>query len=253
MSVVKKSSTLLPLLLSAAIVLGISGCNDDKASEKAAEKSTQAPAQPALQSDLQQFSYSVGVLMAEDMKSKGMTELDEVVMGMAIRDVLDGKPSQLSEEQMGAALEKAAQKMMEKRVAEANAEAEQSRTAGEKFRAENGAKEGVTTLPSGIQYKVLTEGSGEKPTLDSTVVAHYHGSLIDGSVFDSSYDRGAPATFALKRVVQGWQEVVPMMPVGSKWQVVLPPELAYGENGAPPKIGGNETLIFDIELLEIKK
>ncbi len=251
MPVVNKSSTLLPLLLSAAVVLGVSGCNDDKATEKSTEAA--APAQTALQSDLQQFSYSVGVLMAEDMKSKGMTELDEVVMGMAIRDVLDGKPAQLNEEQMGAALEKAAQKMMEQRAAKAKAEADESMMAGEKFRAENGTKEGVTTLPNGIQYKVLTEGNGEKPTLDSTVVAHYHGSLIDGSVFDSSYDRGAPATFALKRVVKGWQEVLPMMPVGSKWQVVIPPEMAYGETGAPPKIGGNETLVFDIELVEIKK
>lgn len=252
MPVIKKSAALLPLLLSAAVVVGVSGCNDDKATEKEKAPATVA-AQPALQSDLQQFSYSVGVLMAEDMKSKGMTELDEVAMGTAIRDVLDGKPMQLSEEQMGAALEKAAQKMMEKRAAEAKAEADQSKQAGEKYLAENGAKEGVVTLPSGIQYKVLTEGNGEKPTIDSTVVAHYHGSLIDGTVFDSSYDRGAPATFALKRVVKGWQEVLPMMPVGSKWQVVIPSEFAYGETGAPPKIGGNETLIFDIELVEIKK
>ena len=253
MSVINKSAALLPLLLSAAVVLGVSGCNDDKATDKAAEKTAVAPAQAALQSDLQQFSYSVGVLMAEDMKSKGMTELDEAAMGMAIRDVLDGKPGQLSEEQMGAALEKAAQKMMEQRAAKAKGEADQSKMAGEKFLADNGAKEGVTTLPSGIQYKVLTEGTGEKPTIESTVVAHYHGSLIDGSVFDSSYDRGAPATFALNRVVKGWQEVLPMMPVGSKWQVVIPSEFAYGETGAPPKIGGNETLIFDIELVEIKK
>ena len=237
MSVIKKSAALLPLLLSAAVVVGVSGCNDDKAAEKA--PATPVAAQP-LQSDLQQFSYSVGVLMAEDMKSKGMTELDEAVMGVAIRDVLDGKTKQLSEEQMGAAL------------AKASAEAEESKQAGVKYLAENGAKEGVITLPSGIQYKVLTEGAGEKPTIESTVVAHYHGSLINGTVFDSSYDRGAPATFALSRVVKGWQEVLPMMPVGSKWQVVIPSEFAYGETGAPPKIGGNETLIFDIELVEIK-
>jgi FKBP-type peptidyl-prolyl cis-trans isomerase FklB len=187
------------------------------------------------------------------MQSKGMKELDEVAMGMAIRDVLDGKPTQLDDEQMGAALEKAAQQLMEERVAEANAKAEAAKLAGEKYLAENGAKEGVITLPSGIQYKVLTEGSGEKPTLESTVVAHYKGTLVDGTVFDSSYDRGSPATFALSRVVKGWQEVLPMMAVGSKWQVVIPPELAYGENGAPPKIGGNETLLFDIELIEIKK
>ena len=245
MSVINKG---LSLLLGAAIVAGISGCNDDKAAESAV-----ATAPSALQSDVEKFSYSVGVLMAEDMKSKGMTELDELAMAGAIRDVLDGKPMKLSEEQMGEALEKAAQKIMDERVARANAEAEQTKMAGEKFLAENGAKEGVVTLPSGIQYKVLTEGSGEKPTVESTVVAHYHGTLIDGTVFDSSYDRGTPATFALNRVVKGWQEVLPMMPVGSKWQVAIPSEFAYGETGAPPKIGGNATLLFDIELVEIKK
>lgn len=242
------TQTPIALLLGAAIVLGLTGCGE----EKAAEKSDDTTNAQVLKSDLEQFSYSVGVMMARDMQSKGMNELDEKAMGMAIRDVLDSKPVQLTDEQMGHALEKAAQKLMEQRLAESKAKAEQSKTAGEQFRAENGAKEGVTTLPSGIQYKVLSEGQGEKPTINSTVVAHYHGTLTDGSVFDSSVDRGAPATFALSRVVKGWQEIVPMMPVGSKWQVVIPPEMAYGETGAPPKIGGNETLVFEIELIEIK-
>ncbi len=245
MSVTTKS---LSLLLGATLVLGLNGCGE----EQKAEEKPATPAKPALQSDLEQFSYSVGVLMAQDMQAKGMNELDEKAMGMGVRDVLDGKPQQLTEEQMGHALEKAAQKMMEDRLAKANAAASEAKAAGDAFRAENGAKEGVTTLPSGIQYKVLSEGKGDKPTVESTVVAHYHGTLIDGSVFDSSVERGTPATFALSRVVKGWQEVVPMMPVGSKWQVVIPPELAYGETGAPPKIGGNETLVFEIELIEIK-
>lgn len=245
MSVINKS---VALLLSAAVVVGVSGCNEDK--EKAA---VAAPKIPALQSDIQKFSYSVGVLMARDMKKKGMNELDEVAMGTAIRDVIDGKPMQLTDEQMGAALEQAAQKLMQERLAKSKAAAEQAKAAGEKYLAENMAKEGVVTLPSGIQYKVLTEGQGEKPTMESTVVANYKGSLIDGTVFDSSYERGSPATFALARVVKGWQEVLPLMPVGSKWQVAIPSELAYGETGAPPKIGGNETLLFDIELVEIKQ
>jgi FKBP-type peptidyl-prolyl cis-trans isomerase FklB len=247
MSVITRS---LSLLLGVVVLIGLNGCGEEKKAERPVEA---APSAPALQSDLEQFSYSVGVLMAKDMQSKGMSELDEKAMGMAIRDVLDNKPTQLTEEQMGHALEKAAQKMMEERLAKANAAAAEAKQAGEAFRAENGAKEGVTTLPSGIQYKVLSEGAGEKPTVESTVVAHYHGTLIDGSVFDSSVERGTPATFALSRVVKGWQEVLPMMAVGSKWQVVIPPELAYGETGAPPKIGGNATLVFEIELVEIKK
>jgi FKBP-type peptidyl-prolyl cis-trans isomerase FklB len=244
MSVINKS---VALLLSAALVVGLSGCNDGKGPVVA--ESTKVP---ALQSDLEKFSYSVGVLMATDMKQKGIDGLDERAMGRAIRDVLDDKPLQLDEEQMTAALEQAAQKIMEDQLARAKAEAEQAKAAGESYLAENGRREGVVTLPSGIQYQVLTEGSGEKPTLESTVVAHYHGTLIDGTVFDSSHERGSPATFALARVVQGWQEVLPLMPVGSKWQVVIPSELAYGETGAPPKIGGNETLLFDIELVAIK-
>jgi FKBP-type peptidyl-prolyl cis-trans isomerase FklB len=245
MSVINKS---VALLLSAAVVAGLSGCNDDKAAVAVAV----AP-QPALQSHVEQYSYSVGVLLAQDMKKKGMKALDEVALGTAIRDVFDAKPLQMSEEQMGASLELAAQKLMEDRLAEASAMGAEAKAAGEKYLAENKVKEGVVSLPSGIQYKVLTEGTGEKPTLESTVVAHYHGSLIDGTVFDSSYERGSPATFSLARVVKGWQEVLPLMPVGSKWQVAIPSEMAYGETGAPPKIGGNETLLFDIELVDIKK
>jgi FKBP-type peptidyl-prolyl cis-trans isomerase FklB len=243
MSVIHKS---IALLLSVVVVVGVSGCNNDS------KEAATAPQRPALQSDIEKFSYSVGVLMAQDMKNKGMTELDELAMGMAIRDVIDDKPLQLSEEQMGAALELAAQKLMEERTAKASAKGELAKAAGEKYLTENKAKEGVVSLPSGIQYMVLTEGKGEKPTLESTVVAHYQGSLIDGTVFDSSYERGSPATFALGRVVKGWQEVLPLMPVGSKWQVAIPSDLAYGETGAPPKIGGNETLLFDIELVDIK-
>jgi FKBP-type peptidyl-prolyl cis-trans isomerase FklB len=245
MSVINKS---VALLLSAAVVVGVSGCNGDKEQAVA-----EAPKQPALQSDVEKFSYSVGVLMATDMKKKGITELNEVAMGTAIRDVIDGKPLQLTEDQMAAVLEQAAQKLMEDRLAKSTAAAEKAKAAGEAYLAANKVKEGVVTLPSGIQYKVLTEGSGEQPTLESTVVANYEGSLIDGTVFDSSYERGTPATFALGRVVKGWQEVLPLMQVGAKWQVAIPSELAYGETGAPPKIGGNETLLFDIELVEIKQ
>jgi FKBP-type peptidyl-prolyl cis-trans isomerase FklB len=245
MLVIKKS---VALLLGVAVALGLGGCNGEKESAVA-----EAPKAPLLQNDVDKFSYSVGVLMATDMKNKGISALNEVAMGSAIRDVIDGKPLQLNEEQMEAALEQAAQKLMEERLAKSTAAAAQAKAAGEAYLAANQAREGVVTLPSGIQYKVLTEGSGAQPTLESTVVAHYHGTLIDGTVFDSSYERGTPATFALARVVKGWQEVLPLMTTGSKWQVAIPSELAYGETGAPPKIGGNETLLFDIELVEIQQ
>src|SRR6202041_2945672 len=119
---------------------------------------------------------------------------------------------------------------------------------GEKFLAENKTKEGVKTTDSGLQYKVLTEGSGKSPTASDTVVCHYRGTLLDGTEFDSSYKRGQPATFPVSGVIKGWTEAVQLMPVGSKWQLFIPPDLAYGDRGQGP-IGPNSTLIFEVELL----
>jgi FKBP-type peptidyl-prolyl cis-trans isomerase FklB len=123
---------------------------------------------------------------------------------------------------------------------------------GEEFLAENKKKPGVKTTESGLQYLVLKEGTGRKPELDDTVHCHYHGTLIDGTVFDSSVDRGTPIDFPLKGVIPGWTEVLQLMKEGSKWRVFIPSKLAYGQRGAPPKIGPNETLIFEIELLQVK-
>ena len=123
---------------------------------------------------------------------------------------------------------------------------------GEKYLMENESKKGVTTLASGLQYEVVEMGEGEKPNLDSTVVVHYRGTLIDGTEFDSSYARGEPIEFKLNQVIQGWQEVLQLMPIGSKWKATIPSDLAYGERGAGSTIGPNSTLLFDIELLDIK-
>ena len=129
---------------------------------------------------------------------------------------------------------------------------EKNKTEGDAFLAANKAKEGVVTLPSGLQYKIITAGTGPKPTLEQTVVCHYRGTLIDGKEFDSSYKRGQPATFPVKGVIKGWTEVLQLMPVGSKWQVFIPSDLAYGERGAGADIGPNATLVFEIELVAIK-
>jgi FKBP-type peptidyl-prolyl cis-trans isomerase FkpA len=131
-----------------------------------------------------------------------------------------------------------------------NAKAETNMAVGQAFLADNKTKEGVTTLPSGLQYKIVTEGTGAKPSLEDSVVCHYTGTFIDGKVFDSSVERGLPATFAVNGVIKGWQEIVPMMPTGSKWMVYVPSDLAYGarDNQGMP---ANSTLIFEIELLEI--
>ncbi|WP_370900486.1 FKBP-type peptidyl-prolyl cis-trans isomerase [Chryseobacterium gossypii] len=130
-------------------------------------------------------------------------------------------------------------------------QAEKNLNEGKAFMEENGKKQGVITLPSGLQYEILTEGSGEKPKVTDTVKCHYHGTTIKGDVFDSSVNRGVPASFPLNRVIQGWTEALQLMPVGSKWKLVIPPHLAYGEQQISKEIGPNSTLIFEVELLGI--
>jgi len=141
---------------------------------------------------------------------------------------------------------------MAKQAAEAKVAGEKNKAGGEAFLAANKGMEGVVTLPSGVQYKILTAGTGKTPTLADTVVCQYRGTLVDGKEFDSSYKRGQPATFQVNKVIKGWTEVLQLMPVGSKWQVVVPPDLAYGVRGAGADIGPNATLIFEIELVAIK-
>lgn len=202
---------------------------------------TSAFAADEIKTDEQKFSYAIGFQLGQNLKNQGLGDIDVKIMTQAINDVLGGKDLKLSMEEMQQAFQAKQQKMLAK-----------AKDAGDKFLAENKSKPGVKTLDNGIQYKVITEGKGNKPTLESSVVAHYSGTLIDGTEFDSSYKRGEPATFPLNGVIKGWQEVLPLMTVGSKWQVWIPSDLGYGTRGAPPSIGPNETLIFEIELLEIK-
>jgi FKBP-type peptidyl-prolyl cis-trans isomerase len=144
-------------------------------------------------------------------------------------------------------------KLQEKKMAEERAKGEENRMAGEKWLAENGKREGVVTTPSGLQYEVVTLGTGPKPAATDKVKVHYTGTLIDGSKFDSSVDRGEPATFGVNQVIPGWVEGIQLMPTGSKFKFFIPSDLGYGPTGAGDKIPGNSTLIFDVELLEIVK
>jgi FKBP-type peptidyl-prolyl cis-trans isomerase FklB len=148
--------------------------------------------------------------------------------------------------------EESGKPMANEPVKEGVARGQVNKKKGEDFLAENAKKPGVKTTASGLQYVVLKEGTGKKPKLEDTVHCHYHGTLIDGTVFDSSVDRGTPIDFPLQGVIPGWTEVLQLMPEGSKWRVFIPSKLAYGQRGAPPKIGPNETLIFEIELLQVK-
>ncbi len=195
----------------------------------------------------QRFSYTLGVRMAKMLSAQGIDKLDGMAFGEAVADVINGNKLQLTEEQMTEALKwrsEQARKMREEKAAKA---LEKSKA----FLAENAKKPGIEVLDNGVQYQVIREGSGTPPTLDDKVKVHYEGHTIDGKKFDSSYDRGKPATFALKGVVKGFAEALTHMKPGAKWKVFIPPELGYGKRGAGNVIGPNEVLIFDLELLEV--
>ncbi len=200
-----------------------------------------------LKSHKQKFSYSVGYRLATSLKAEGL-DVDPDAFSAAMKDALSGGKAALSPEEMQTvmAAERDKQlKVLEEKIAE-------NKKAGDKYRAENAKKEGVKTLDSGIQYKVVKSGDGKQATAESEVTVHYRGSLINGTEFDSSYKRNNPATFGLTGVIKGWQEIVPMMKVGDKWEVVIPPEFGYADKGAGNVIGPGETLLFEIELLEVK-
>ena len=195
-------------------------------------------------------SYSIGMNFVSRLKDEGADlDLDALVLGM--RDAEAGKTPALSEEEMAQSVKDLQAQLQSDKLAALKALAEANIEAGKAFLQTNAAKEGVITTDSGLQYKIITEGSGDSPTAEDTVVTHYEGRLIDGTVFDSSYERGQPATFPVNGVIKGWTEALQLMKVGAKWQLYVPAELAYGESQRGPHIQPNSTLIFDIELLDI--
>ncbi len=204
-----------------------------------------------LKTEKDKLNYGLGVGVMRNFQRQGVVvDLDLVIAGM--RDTFAGKKLLMTEEELQTIMSAFQKDLMQKQMDAAKAIAEKNKKEGEPFLADNSRKPGVMTLPSGLQYKVLKEGDGKKPTIDDTVVCHYRGTLIDGTEFDSSYKRNQPATFALKSVIKGWTEALQLMPVGSKWQLFVPSSLAYGEGSAGPQIGANATLIFEVELLAIK-
>jgi len=193
---------------------------------------------------LEDFSYALGLSIASNLIQSGVKTVDPVNFMNAIEDAFTGKQPKLSVQQANQIL----QDFMSEQQ---SGDAAQNLEEGLKFLAENQNDPKVTETASGLQYKVLVEGDGEKPSPTDEVRCHYHGTLIDGTVFDSSVQRGEPATFPVNGVIQGWVEALQMMSVGSKWRLFVPSDLAYGERGAGGSIGPNSTLIFDVELLEI--
>jgi len=194
-------------------------------------------------------SYSLGVNIGNSMKMQGADlNADEVASGL--RDALAGRPK-LEEKEVRETLMAWQQELRAKRTATMKVEGDKNKKAGEEWLAANAKKEGVKTMPDGLQYKVLVAGKGPQPKPEDTVAAHYRGTLTDGTEFDSSYSRGKPLTIPVRGVVAGWQEALTNMHVGDKWELYIPGNLAYGERGSPPKIGPNAALVFEMELLGI--
>ncbi len=199
-----------------------------------------------LSNELDSVSYALGINIGSSLKQQGLEKVNAEIFAKAINDVYKGENAKMTFEQSNAFLQEYFQGLASKKL-NANAEA------GKKFLAENAKKEGVVTLPSGLQYIVLKEGKGIKPTANDEVTTHYHGTLIDGTVFDSSVERGEPATFGVSQVIKGWTEALQLMNEGSKWRLFIPSNLAYGERGAGGSIGPNTTLIFEVELIKVIK
>ncbi|HEV3037306.1 MAG TPA: FKBP-type peptidyl-prolyl cis-trans isomerase [Candidatus Angelobacter sp.] len=209
------------------------------------------------------LSYALGMNMGTNLHAnlqRDAIDVDPNIVLQGIKDAMTGGKLMMTEAEARAALTQLQQNLMAKqREAMAKEEekmkaaAEPNKKEGEAFLVANKTKEGVVTLPSGLQYKVLTEGKGAKPTVTDTVVCNYRGTLINGTEFDSSYKQGEPASFQVSRVIKGWTEALQLMPVGSKWQLFIPSDLAYAERGTPGgSIGPNSTLIFEVELLSIE-
>lgn len=217
-------------------LLLVIGCNDKGSLQK----------EVLLSNDIDSMSYSLGLNVAENVKSQGLTEINADAIAIAISDVMAGQNTMMTTVE--------AEKYLNdyfKNLAVAKLEADKQ--AGMDYLEQNKTQEGVITLPSGLQYKIITEGSGPKPDVKDKVTTHYHGTTIDGVVFDSSVDRGEPASFAVNGVIEGWTEALQLMNVGSKWKLFIPSGMAYGTRGAGPLIGPNATLIFEVELLAIEK
>jgi FKBP-type peptidyl-prolyl cis-trans isomerase FklB len=234
-----------------------------KASQGATTSKTGTAAKPAaaataplvLKTQQEKASYAIGANIGRGMKKDGV-QIDSRILSRGMSDAIAGKKLAMTDEEMQAALTVLQADVRKRMEAEAAVAAAANKAAGDQFLAANKTKEGVVTLPSGLQYKIIKAGAGPKPTATDEVVCNYRGTLVDGTEFDSSYKRGQPATFPVDKVIKGWTEALQLMPVGSKWELYVPSNLGYGERGAGQRgsdvIAPNSTLIFEVELMSIK-
>lgn len=219
-----------------SLLVVMAGCNKQNNQSKTVE----------LKNQLDSVSYCLGMYIAKSEKSQGMKQCNSDAIAMAFNDVFNGTKTLVGDAESQQILSSYFQSLQ-------TSQYENQINEGKKYLEENKTKEGVVTLPSGLQYKILKEGNGQKPGPTDKVKVHYTGSTIDGKVFDSSVDRGEPITFAVNEVIQGWQQALQLMPVGSKWKLFVPSELGYGARGSSPVIQPYATLIFEVELLSIEK
>jgi FKBP-type peptidyl-prolyl cis-trans isomerase FkpA len=234
----------LPLVLTSVVVL--QACNEQATNTEAV---VAAPA-TALESSDQRLSYGIAYGMGERMKSESMpVNVDAFSQGL--RDALEGNESKMTQEEIAAELQTYQQKVVAEQQAAAAVASEANLAAGAAYLAQNATAEGVVVTESGLQYQVLEAGEGAVPAADDTVEVHYRGTLVDGTEFDSSYSRGQTVSFGVGQVIPGWTEALQLMPVGSKWKLAIPSDLAYGAGGAGGVIGPNAALLFEVELVSI--
>lgn len=201
---------------------------------------------------MDKLSYALGLGIGRQLSQMGADDLNAADFAQAVKDMIDGKEPQVPAAEAQQIVEDFFQKQEERQRAEAAEKYKGAKSEGEKYLSENAKKEGVTTLPSGLQYQVLKEGNGKSPKATDKVVCHYEGMLIDGTMFDSSIQRGEPATFPLNGVIAGWTEGLQLMKEGAKYRFFIPYQLGYGERGAGASIPPFATLVFDVELIEVK-
>ena len=201
---------------------------------------------------MDKLSYALGLGIGRQLSQMGANDLNAADFAQAVKDMIDGKEPQVPAAEAQQIVEDFFQKQEERQRAEAAEKYKGAKSEGEKYLSENAKKEGVTTLPSGLQYHVLKEGNGKSPKATDKVVCHYEGMLIDGTMFDSSIQRGEPATFPLNGVIAGWTEGLQLMKEGAKYRFFIPYQLGYGERGAGASIPPFATLVFDVELIEVK-
>jgi FKBP-type peptidyl-prolyl cis-trans isomerase FklB len=247
----------MKMRLVAAAVMGLAMSTGIIAAEVTNTAASVTPVNPAasatsLNSDMDKLSYSIGADLGKNFKKQGI-DINPTAMAKGLQDGIAGGQLLLTEQQMKDVLNKFQKELMAKRNAEFTKKAEENKSKGEAFLNMNKAKEGVVTLPSGLQYKILEKGNGTKPSKEDTVTVEYTGKLIDGQVFDSTEKVGKPATFKVSQVIPGWTEALQLMPTGSTWEVYVPADLAYGPRSVGGPIGPNETLIFKIHLISVKK